>query len=68
MKSSKGNCSCHALMGNKLEWIKDLMSLHSQSLKYFFTVLKGTSSPRPELILLSTAERIFNEYFNQGCN
>lgn len=43
MKSSKGNCACHELMENKLEWIKDLMSLHSQNLKLFFHSVRQKS-------------------------
>lgn len=36
MKSSKENCICHEMMENKLDWIKDLMSLHNQHLKVVF--------------------------------
>lgn len=52
-------------MENKLEWIKDLMSLHSQSLKFFST---GKPSLKQELKLLSAVKVIFNEYFNQRSN
>lgn len=61
MKSSKGNCACHELMENKLEWIKDLMSLHSQSLRLFFhSVREEKARLKQELILLVAVKVIFN--------
>ena len=40
MISSKGNCTCQEMMENKLNWIKDLVSLHSQHLKVVFSSLR----------------------------
>lgn len=67
MKSSKRYCACHELMENKLEWIKNLMSLHSQNLKLFFHS-EGNARLKQELMLLAAVKVGFNEYFKQDSN